>query len=138
MVSIGDCQMLALPSLSDERGILTRADPADGLPFVPRRIFYLHSVPASAKRAGHALLDCQQILIAVAGSLDVDVWDGENSARFHLSEPGKGVYLPPMIWRELRAFSSDAVCLVLASHPYEPEAYFRTKESFINARQSHG
>ena len=135
MVSIDDCQLLQLSGISDERGSLTHFDPSGGFPFTPVRVFYLHSVPAGATRAGHALRDCHQLLVAVAGSFTLEIWDGKNSKRIHLSDPNHGVLVPPMIWREVSEFSPDAVCLVLASKPFSPEGYLRTKTGFLEAIQ---
>ncbi|MFM7182421.1 MAG: sugar 3,4-ketoisomerase [Verrucomicrobiales bacterium] len=138
MVSINDCQFLDLPGISDQRGALTYLDPVSGFPFTPVRVFYLHSLPAGARRAGHAVRDCQQLLVMVAGSCTCEVWDGRESATFHLSDARRGILIPPMIWRELSGFSKDAVCLVLASRAYDESCYIRNKNAFLAAIQSNG
>ncbi|MCX7856950.1 MAG: FdtA/QdtA family cupin domain-containing protein, partial [Deltaproteobacteria bacterium] len=46
-----------------------------------------------------------------------------------------GLYIPPMIWRELENFSSGGVCLVLASLPYDEGDYIRDYETFLKFKQ---
>jgi hypothetical protein len=42
---------------------------------------------------------------------------------WHLNRATKGLYVPPMEWRCLTNFSSNAVALVLASTTYDPTDY---------------
>lgn len=138
MVSIHDCRLFDIPSVPDERGVLAFFDPGSGFPFAPARVFYLHSVPAGARRAGHAVRGCEQLITVVAGSCTLEVWDGKESRQFHLAGRNQGILVPPLVWRELSDFSADAVCLVLASRPYDENCYLRTKEAYIEATQPHG
>jgi hypothetical protein len=128
-----DCRLIDLPKITDPRGNLTFAEGMRHLPFEFKRVFYLYDVPGGADRAGHALKTCQQFLIAIAGSFDVVVDDGKKRERIHLCRSYYGLYLPPMVWRELDNFSSGAVCLALASEPYAEDAYYRTYDEFVRA-----
>jgi hypothetical protein len=131
-----DCRLIDLPKISDPRGNLTFAEGMRHLPFEFKRVFYLYDVPGGADRAGHALKTCQQFLIAIAGSFDVVVDDGKKRERIHLCRSYYGLYLPPMVWRELDNFSSGAVCLALASESYAEDAYYRTYDEFVKAASS--
>jgi hypothetical protein len=122
---ITECKIIDLPKISDPRGNLTFIENQHQIPFNIRRIFYLYDVPGGANRAGHALKHCHQFIIAASGSFDVILDDGFSKARFHLSRSYYGLYLPPLIWREIDNFSSGSVCLVLASEYYRESDYFR-------------
>lgn len=127
---LADCRMLELPKIAGADGSLTYVEGPGIIPFEPRRAFYVYDLPEGATRAGHALVSCRQVLIAVAGSFDVFVDDGDARARYTLDRPSAGLYLPARIWRDLASFSTCAVCLVLASEPYAEASYIRSYDSF--------
>ena len=114
----------------DPRGNLTFLEGDRHLPFPIRRVFYLYDVPGGATRAGHALKTCHQFIVAMSGSFDAVVDDGQARERFTLNRSYYGLYLPPGIWRELENFSSGSVCLVLASEPYDEAGYYRDYDQF--------
>jgi len=89
-----------------------------------------------ADRAGHALKECHQFLIAMSGSFDIVLDDGRERRRMHLCRSYYGLHIPPMIWRELDNFSSGSVCLALASELYSENDYFRDYEEFLAALRS--
>jgi UDP-2-acetamido-3-amino-2,3-dideoxy-glucuronate N-acetyltransferase len=119
---------------SDLRGSLTAGDlPQDGIPFAPRRWFLVYDVPNQEVRGEHAHRVCHQFLLCVAGSMAVAVDDGERRAEVSLDSPLLGLYIPPLVWATQFHYSSDAVLLVLASHPYDAEDYIRDYEAFLAA-----
>ena len=103
------------------------------MPFEIKRVFYLYDVPGGADRGGHALKVCDQLLIALSGSFDVLLNDGEEKRRIHLNRSYQGLYIPPLIWREMDNFSSGSVCLVLASATYSEGDYFRNLDDYLLA-----
>jgi hypothetical protein len=80
-------------------------------------------VPGGEKRGGHAFRTGEEFLIALSGSFDVEVDDGGSLQRFPLNRSYMGVYVPAMHWRTLDNFSTNSVCLVLASTPYDESDY---------------
>ena len=120
----------SMSSQSDTRGNLTFVEGGNHVPFDLKRIFYLYDVPGGESRAGHALKRTQQVLIAMSGSFDVTIDDGDAKQTFTLNRSYFGLYLPPLIWREIDNFSSGAVCLVLASRRYDEADYHREYEAF--------
>jgi hypothetical protein len=137
MMPISDCCLVSLPKISDPRGNLTFIESgSDGghIPFDINRVYYLYDVPGGAERGGHAHKGLSQLIIAMSGSFDVLLDDGCEKKRFHLNRSYTGLYVCPMIWRELDNFSSGSVCLVLASNHYDEEDYYRNYEDFLNAK----
>jgi dTDP-4-dehydrorhamnose 3,5-epimerase-like enzyme len=93
-------------------------------------------VPGGSERGGHAHKDLQQFFVAMSGSFDVVLDDGKDKKRVHLNRSYNGLYVCPMIWRELDNFSSGAVCMVLASTKYHEADYYRDYAEFMRARWS--
>lgn len=126
------CRLIDLPRLDDDRGSLSFVQ-APLLPFEIRRVYYLYDMPAAASRGAHGHRHLQQLMIAVAGSLDVEVDDGSRTGTFHLSRPDRGLYIGPMIWRTLTNFASNTVCVVLASERFDESDYLRDYGRFLDA-----
>jgi len=133
MNTVNDCCLIDLPRIHDPRGNLSYVETERHLPFEFRRVFYLYDVPGGENRAGHALKDCHQFLIAMSGSFDVVVKDGYSERRVHLNRSYYGLHLPPRVWRELDNFSSGSVCMVIASRPYDEGDYYRDYRDFLAA-----
>jgi len=128
------CRMIDLPEFHDSRGCLTFIEGDNHIPFPIRRIYYLYHVPNRRVRGAHAHKALRQLFIAVAGSFDIVLDDGRGGkVRHHLSRPEKGLFVGPMVWRELDNFSRGAVCLVLASEPYDEGDYYRNYDDFASA-----
>ena len=96
--------------------------------------YYLYDVPIGSERGGHAHKELQQFIVAISGIFEIILKDGENERKMYLKKPSQGLFLPTMIWRELANFSSGAVCLVLASLPYDEKDYFRDYNEFLKAK----
>lgn len=133
MNSLALCQIINFPKITDPRGNLTFIEEQRHVPFEIKRVYYLYDVPGGAERGGHAHKDLHQLIIAMSGSFDVILNDGREKKRFHLNRSYYGLYICPMIWRELDNFSSGSVCLVLASNYYDPEDYYRDYQEYLAA-----
>lgn len=132
-MSVENCELLELPKIQDRRGNLTFIEQTRHVPFEFKRAYYLYDVPGGSSRGGHAHKELKQLIIAVAGSFDVVLHDGEEKRLVCLNRPYQGLYVCPMIWRELENFSSGSVCLVLASNYYDEDDYYRDFEEFKTA-----
>ena len=126
------CQMYDLPRINDPRGNLTFVEANRHIPFDIRRVYYLYDVPGGAERGGHAHKALHQLIIAMSGSFDIHLDDGFAKKTIHLNRSYNGLYVCPMIWREIDNFSSGAVCMVLASDYYDESDYYRDYASFSN------
>lgn len=133
IMSLQHCVIIDLPKVSNQLGNLTFIESNAHLPFPLERVYYLYDVPGGATRGGHAHKALHQLIIAISGSFDVVLDDGFEKARFHLNRSYFGLYICPMVWRELDNFSSGSVCLVLASEAYDESDYFRDYSEFLCA-----
>lgn len=121
--------LVDIPRITDPRGNLAVIE-KDTLPYEVQRVYYLYDVPSDAYRGGHSHKECVEFLVALSGSFDVVLDDGNHKKRVTLNKPNKGLLISTGIWRELENFSSGAVCLVLASHEYEEADYIRDYDAF--------
>jgi hypothetical protein len=133
--NIDACRIISLPKIADPRGNLTFIEGGNHIPFDIQRVYYLYDVPGGAERGGHAHKALHQLIIAMSGSFDVVLDDGVNKKRVHLSRSYYGLYVCPMIWRELDNFSSGSVCMVLASNRYDESDYYRDYNEFLDVRK---
>jgi hypothetical protein len=124
---------IRLPVISDQRGDLTYIEEFKHVPFPIKRVFYIFNVPHGKTRGYHALRTTEELILAIKGCFDVILDDGRIRERFHLDRPDFGLYIPKMTWVELDCFSSDAVCLVLASRNFDNSDYIRDHIAFISA-----
>ena len=69
----------------------------------------------------------------MSGSFDIVLDDGREKQRYHLNRSYQGLYICPMIWRELDNFSSGSVCMVLASNLFDEDDYHRDYQTFLQA-----
>ena len=129
--SINDCKIIQFPKIADRRGNLSFIESQRHIDFPIKRVYYLYDVPGGALRGGHAHKKLYQFIIAISGSFNIDIDDGENKKTVQLNHGDAGLTIYPFIWREVNNFSSGAVCLVLASEYYDEEDYFRDYDMFI-------
>jgi|SRR5690554_6024750 len=123
-------QIISLPKIEDPRGNLSVIE-KDIIPFAIKRVYFLYDVPSGAERGGHAHKEQMEFLIALSGSFEVVLDNGKEKETIYLNRPNIGLLIPTMYWRELKNFSSGAVCLVLSSDIFSEEDYIRDFNDFI-------
>jgi len=133
---VENCKIIELPIISDYRGNLSFVESMNQIPFDINRVYYLYDIPGGAERGGHAHKELHQLIIAISGSFEVTLNDGKNSTTYLLNRSNRGLYICPLIWRDLKNFTSGSVCLVLASDFYSEDDYFRNYEIFYETKQS--
>ncbi|CAD0005963.1 MULTISPECIES: sugar 3,4-ketoisomerase [Flavobacterium] len=129
MTILNNVKHIKFPVVEDTRGNLAFIQ-NDILPFEIKRIYYLFDVPSNAFRGGHSHINQEEILVALSGSFEVTVNDGNSKKSFLLNKPNIGLHISTGIWRELENFSSGAVCLVIASDVFKEEDYIRDFDEF--------
>ena len=132
-MTVNNCKIIELPKITDPRGNLSFIEGGQHIPFDIKRVYYLYDVPGGSDRGSHAHKNLQQFIVAMSGSFDVVLDDGKEKRRFHLNRSYSGLYVCPMMWRDLDNFSSGAVCMVLASTRYDESDYIRDYDQFITA-----
>lgn len=129
--------LVDIPLLSDPLGTLGVIEGSTLLPFAIRRFYFIRDVPATAVRGSHAHKMLHQVLIAVEGSVVVDLDNGKSVESYMLDGPGVGLQIPPGYWRTLRDFLPGTVVAVLASEEYRESDYIRSYQQF-KAWSAHG
>lgn len=128
--SVYNCTMIEMNKHHHKKGNITVVENGNTIPFDVKRVYYLYDVPGGESRGGHAHKDLSQLILAVSGSFNVTLDDGNIKRTFTLNTPNTGLFVVPGIWRELTDFSSGAVCLVLASQIYDEADYIRNYDEF--------
>ena len=122
---------VAIPTIGDGRGRLSVVEAGQTAPFPIRRVFYMHGM--TAERGGHAHRDTDQLVICLAGSLRLDLTDGRDRLSVRLDDPTQGLFIPAMVFLDIRDISPEAVCLVLANTHYDMGQSIRSLEAFLEA-----
>lgn len=122
--------LIDLCRIADPRGNLTVAEGMKDLPFDVARAYWVYDVPAGECRGGHAHKQCKEFIVALSGSFTVTLYNGKERKSFHLNHPYQGLLVGTGVWRTLDDFSSGAVCMVLASHPFDESDYIRSIEEY--------
>jgi hypothetical protein len=102
---MSEWQTLDIICHTDKRGRLAVVESDSDIPFIIRRVYYLFDVPADQMRGAHAHRSLQQLVIAISGSFEVALESAHSKDRFLLDRPDFGLYVGPMVWRELTYFT---------------------------------
>jgi len=123
--------IIQLPKILDRRGNLSFLESNNHVPFEIKRVFLIYDVPGGAVRGGHAYRESQEFIIALSGSFDVVLHDGNVEKRYNLNRSYYGLYVPKMIWRRMENFSTNSLALVLSSTHYNEEDYIHDFAEFL-------
>ena len=123
-------KIIYLPKIEDQRGNLTFIEENDHIPFNIKRVYWIYDVPGGEVRGGHAYIKNNEFIIALSGSFDVIINDGKKRKKFSLNRSYYGLYVPNMLWRSVENFSTNSLCLVLASEKYNEKDYIRNLDEY--------
>ena len=126
----GGIRLIQFPKILDERGNLSFFENFAQIPFDIKRVYWIYDVPGGEKRGGHAYKNLQEVVIALSGSFDVVLNDGEKEMRFTLNRSYNGLYIPKMTWRFMDNFSTNSTALIVADQVYDESEYIREYEKF--------
>jgi oxalate decarboxylase/phosphoglucose isomerase-like protein (cupin superfamily) len=129
-------RIIELPKIEDLRGNLTFIEQLKHIPFSIKRVYWIYDVPGGQIRGGHAFKEQQEMVVALSGSFDVLVHDGEHEKRYHLNRSYYGLYIPAGLWRSMDNFSTNSVALVLSSTLFETSDYIRDFDEFIDFKKN--
>jgi hypothetical protein len=123
-------QIIDLPKIEDPRGNLTFIEENNHVPFEIRRVYWIYDVPGGQKRGGHAFKEQCELIVALSGSFDVNIDDGDKKETFSLSRSYYGLFIPNRFWREMNNFSTNSLAMVLSSTDFSEDDYIRDYSSF--------
>lgn len=123
--------IIQLPKIADPRGNLSIVESEKHVPFEIKRAYWIYDVPGGMHRDGHAFHSQDEFIIALSGSFDVVLNDGNGEQRFHMDRAYYGLYVPHMTWRSIENFSTNSVVYVLSSEKYDPHDYIEDYNDYI-------
>lgn len=132
--TVKDCVLVDIPTFIDERGAISVMDKE--LPFEVKRVFWLHHIKDGKDRGAHALLNGIEIMVAIHGSLVLDLDDSKDKVSIVLDRPEKGIIIKPGIWFRTHSFQDDSVALILADEEYSRDRYTYDYIEYLKLRQS--
>jgi len=127
-------KIINLPKILDSRGNLSFFEHPNQLPFEIARTYWIYDVPGGESRGSHAFKHQQEFIIALSGSFDIVLNDGENEIRFSLNRSYYGLFIPKMYWRKMENFSTNSLALIVSDKPYEETDYLRDFNEFKNLK----
>lgn len=127
-------QIISLPKIVDKRGNLSFFENENQIPFEIARTYWIYDVPGGELRGSHAFKEQQEFIIALSGSFDVVLHDGEEEQRFVLNRSYYGLYIPKMYWRKIENFSTNSLALIVSDKSYDEGDYIRDFEEFKRLR----
>lgn len=129
----GMLQFRKIESVSDKSlGSLTPIEFPKNVPFEIKRIYYIYDVENGVTRGYHSHKELHQVLIAVNGSVKIRLKNSNEEKVVELNDPSEGLYIGPLVWREMFDFQDNAVLLVLASEKYDEKDYIRDWDTYVN------
>lgn len=123
-------KLIDLPKILDQRGNLSFFENNKQIPFEIKRTYWIYDVPGGETRGSHAFKESQEFIIALSGSFDVVLHNGEKEIKYSLNRSYYGLYTPNLIWRRLENFSTNSLALIVSSIKYDKSDYIRDFEEF--------
>jgi dTDP-4-dehydrorhamnose 3,5-epimerase-like enzyme len=128
--------LIHLPKFPDERGNLSFLENNNQIPFEIKRVHWIYDVPGGETRGGLAYKETEELIIALSGSFEVVVDNGQQKNIYNLNRSYSAILIPKGAWREINNFSTNAVALIVASTAYDPNDAIRDYEEFLNYSRS--
>ena len=123
-------ELIELPKILDKRGNLSFFENSNQVPFDIKRTYWIYDVPGGDIRGSHAFKESHELILALSGSFDVVLHDGEKEVKYNLNRSYFGLYVPNMIWRKLENFSTNSLALIVSNIGYDAKDYIRDFEEF--------
>ena len=133
---IKNCEIIDLNKKFDKRGKLVIVENNKEVPFKIKRIYYIYEVEKSKDRGGHAHRKLSQLLIAIKGTLKISIYIGKKQRKYSLSDPSKGLLIPPGIWVDKINFLNNAIALAIVDDVYKEKDYLRKFDDYLKFLKS--
>lgn len=128
---MSSARIIELPRIMDARGNLSFVEQLNHIPFEIKRTYWIYDVPGGEARGGHAFRLNEEFIIALSGSFDVVVDDGEQRQTFQMNRSYYGLYIPRGLWRSIENFSTNSLALEFGSIHYDSSDYIRDYDEFL-------
>ncbi|MGJ1436865.1 sugar 3,4-ketoisomerase [Sphingobacterium siyangense] len=125
-----EAQIIQLPKIFDKRGNLSFFENVKQIPFQLERVYWIYDVPGGEIRGSHAFKEQQEFIVALSGSFDVIIHNGEEEKTFSMNRSYYGLYIPRLIWRRIDNFSTNSLALIGSDRQFDPNDYIRDFEEF--------
>jgi dTDP-4-dehydrorhamnose 3,5-epimerase-like enzyme len=123
-------ELIELPKILDKRGNLSFFENSNQIPFDIKRTYWIYDVPGGELRGSHAFKKSHELIIAISGSFDIVLHDGNKEKKYSLNRSYHGLYVPNLLWRRLENFSTNSLALIVSSISYNEDDYIRDFEEF--------
>lgn len=131
MMKVEQAKIVDLPKILDRRGNLSVIEEYKNIPFKIERTYWIYDVPGGEVRGGHAYKNNREFIVALSGSFDVVLDDGQEKKIFSLNRSYYGLYVPQGLWRQMKNFSTNSLALILASTSYNQNDYIYDYQDFL-------
>ena len=129
-------KIIDLPKISDPRGNLSFFESGVHIPFEIKRTYWIYDVPGGEVRGSHAFKESQEFIVALSGSLDVVLNDGNNEVKYSLNRSYFGLYVPKLLWRRLENFSTNSLALIVSDIKYDKNDYIKSFDDLKTIRNA--
>lgn len=126
-----NAKIINLPKIEDPRGNLSFIEEENQIPFKIERTYWIYDVPGGQVRGGHAFRNQLEFIVALSGSFDVVVDDGNKKKTFSLNRSYYGLFIPAGLWRQMENFSTNSFAMVLSSTKFSEDDYIREYPDFL-------
>lgn len=127
-------KLIQLPKIIDERGNLSFLENNNQIPFDIKRTYWIYDVKGEEIRGGHAFKESHEFIIALSGSFDLILNDGDKEIKYSLNRSYYGIYVPNLLWRKLENFSTNSLALIVSSIEYDKDDYIKNFEEFYKIK----
>lgn len=127
-------RIIELPKILDDRGNLSFFENSKQIPFDIKRSYWIYDVPGGEIRGEHAFKNSTEFIVALSGSFDVVLNDGEHEMKYSLNRSYYGLYVPNLFWRRIENYATNSLSLIVSSTPYDEQDYIRDFNSFKRIR----
>lgn len=128
-------RIIDLPKYLDARGNLSVIEEMKEIPFKIERTCWIYDVPGGEHRGGHAYKENREFIVALSGSFDIHLDDGNEKMTFHLNRSYYGLYVPKGLWREMDNFSTNSLAMILSSTDYDADDYVRNYDEYLKLKK---
>lgn len=134
-VTISDVEKIDLPVIPDARGNLSFVEEYKHIPFKINTAYWIYAVPEGVGPEGYSVKESGEFIVALSGSFDVVLNDGNEEGKYSLNRSDFGLYIPAMIWRKIENFSTGSLAFILSSANCIEDNYIRNFEDFIRLKK---